>query len=68
VRQARAPGAREARWLHLLCGDVPREAAPSSAPLDEPQPSALAALEARVAALEQQVAALQHGAASDQLD
>lgn len=27
VRLARAPGAREARWAHLLCGEVPLEAA-----------------------------------------
>jgi uncharacterized protein len=34
VRLARVPGAREARWTHLMCGEVP--AAPSSAAPDTP--------------------------------
>jgi uncharacterized protein YceH (UPF0502 family) len=56
VKLARAPGEREARWVHLLCGDAPRGNAEIEAPVTAP--TALAALEARVAALEQQVAAL----------
>jgi len=56
VKLARAPGARESRWAHLLCGEPPRveqQAAQASA-----DPSSLHRLEARVAALEEQVAAL----------
>lgn len=55
----RAPGAREPRWAHLLCGpaDTSQQAygghpAPS---LDTPAP----ALQARVQALEAEVASLQ---------
>jgi hypothetical protein len=58
VKLARAPGEREARWAHLLCGDVAaRTAAPA---VREPQPDAgaWAALEARVSALEVQLAEL----------
>lgn len=55
----KAPGAREARWTHLLCGE-PAEpswvatpgSATAGAPADEPR---LEALEARVATLEAQV-------------
>jgi uncharacterized protein YceH (UPF0502 family) len=53
VKLARAPGAREARWAHLLCGEV-LNAAPPPAP-ERTAPDLLArleALEARVAALE----------------
>ncbi|HWI82578.1 YceH family protein [Ramlibacter sp.] len=50
----RAPGMREQRWAHLLCGavDVPEPvaAAPGGAPRD--------ALQARIEALESEVAAL----------
>jgi uncharacterized protein YceH (UPF0502 family) len=49
VKLARAPGAREARWAHLLCGDVavaPEPAAAASAAPDEIQ-----ALRAEVAEL-----------------
>jgi uncharacterized protein len=60
ARLARAPGAREPRWAHLLCGDVARtadahDAPPVAAPLWE-------RLEARVATLEDQVATLLRGA------
>jgi uncharacterized protein YceH (UPF0502 family) len=50
----KAPGAREARWAHLLCGDVPlvTHAAPGGAD------DRVAALEARVAQLEERLAAL----------
>ena len=62
VELPRAPGARENRWMHLLCG------APAASPADEPRPSSsgltcgdedrVAALEARVARLEDALAAL----------
>ena len=53
----RAPGAREPRWAHLLCGPVDVEAlqaaaSPGGAPASGP-------LQARVEALEAEVAALQ---------
>ena len=54
VQLPRAPGAREQRWVHLLCGPVdvsaPNPGVPSAAP---------SALQARVDALEVQVATLQ---------
>ena len=52
----RAPGSREPRWAHLLCGDAPQVQHAS----DEPAatPSQWEQLEARVAALEAQMAAL----------
>jgi len=54
VQLPRAPGAREARWAHLLCGPVEAgaAAAPAEAAPDE------GGLGARVAALEQEVAEL----------
>ena len=57
VQLPRAPGAREQRWAHLLCGPVEVNAVSSTSP-----PSAGAvpqALQARVQSLETQVAALQ---------
>ncbi len=56
ARLARAPGARESRWVHLLCGDAPHVQHTA----DEPAatPSQWEQLEARVAALEAQLAAL----------
>jgi uncharacterized protein len=66
LRLARAPGAREARWMHLLCGAAAHDAAQVAVAHDTAAPSALSALEARVATLEQQVAALLRGAGSDQ--
>jgi len=54
-RQARAPGAREARWVHLVCGPVSEaDAAPAGLTASGP----LAALEKRVAQLETEVADL----------
>ena len=57
VQLPRAPGAREQRWAHLLCGPVDASAllgnAPSSASAGSP------ALQARVESLEAQVATLQ---------
>ncbi|MDI9857056.1 YceH family protein [Comamonas sp. 17RB] len=53
----RAPGAREARWAHLLCGEVDVSAlaaaneAGSAAPSDSATAQRLAALEAEVALL-----------------
>ena len=50
----RAPGMREPRWTHLLCGPVPVEPT-SAAAADHVPPDAL---ERRVASLENEVAAL----------
>ena len=53
VKLPRAPGAREQRWAHLLCGPVDVDA------LGAPAPSAGgAAINDRIAALEAEVAAL----------
>ncbi len=54
AKLARAPGAREPRWAHLLCGDAPAPPVEFVAAA----PSHSEQLEARVAALEAQVAAL----------
>jgi uncharacterized protein len=56
ARLARAPGSREPRWAHLLCGDAPH----MQHTADEPTatPSQWQQLEARVAALEAQLAVL----------
>jgi uncharacterized protein YceH (UPF0502 family) len=54
VQLPRAPGAREARWAHLLCGPVD-----TSVPVAESSPEpAAGGLAARVAALESEVAEL----------
>lgn len=60
---ARAPGAREARWAHLLSGEPPEGAsrpAPSgdAASADAVSMSEMATLRAKVDALEREVAAL----------
>ena len=52
----RAPGAREPRWAHLLCGPVDVEALQAAT---SPGAPASSALQARVEALEAEVAALQ---------
>lgn len=57
VQLPRAPGAREARWAHLLCGPVDVQAYAQPSP-SASQGGATAALEARVAALENEVASL----------
>ena len=48
VKLPRAPGAREARWAHLLCGDVALSAAPQQESGSEIE--ALRAEQARLAA------------------
>ena len=60
VKLPRAPGAREARWAHLLCGPVAsiEQATAAAAPRDEElalQRVELAALQAEVASLRQLV-------------
>ena len=55
----RAPGARESRWTHLLCGAPAADAAPTAATDPEPAQDRVAGLEARVAALEERLAALE---------
>jgi uncharacterized protein YceH (UPF0502 family) len=55
VQLPRAPGAREARWAHLLCGPVDVSTPAASAP--EPGLGANG-LAARVTALEAEVAEL----------
>jgi uncharacterized protein len=55
----RAPGQREDRYAHLLCGDVEVSAIASPSPrAAAPSASAIAALEERVRVLEDQVADL----------
>lgn len=55
VQLPRAPGSREGRWAHLLCGPVDLEAAPGTA---EERSEGAGGLAARVAALENEVAGL----------
>mgnify|MGYP001217588203 CR=1 FL=1 len=53
----KAPGAREARWAHRLCGELSAEAMASTGnPLSDD--GRVAALEARVSELERQIAEL----------
>ncbi|WP_048439091.1 YceH family protein [Caenimonas sp. SL110] len=54
VKLPRAPGAREQRWAHLLCGPVDMTAAQA----DSSASPADAGLQSRVAALEEEVATL----------
>ena len=59
VELSRAPGARENRWMHLLCGEPPAvERMTTTATAAEPRNDRLAELEARIARLEARVAAL----------
>ena len=62
LRLARAPGAREARWAHLLCGEVAADA--GAAPAGEAGVSAgeIAALKAEQARLAGQLERLQQWA------
>ena len=55
VQLPRAPGSREGRWAHLLCGPVDLEAAPATA---EERSEGAGGLAARVAALENEVVGL----------
>ena len=55
VQLPRAPGSREARWAHLLCGPVDLEAAPDTT---EAVSEGARGLATRVAALENEVAGL----------
>jgi hypothetical protein len=56
VRLARAPGEREARWAHLLCGEPPAAAAPAAMPPTHGEAPTVAAGE--VAALKAEVTRL----------
>jgi uncharacterized protein YceH (UPF0502 family) len=59
VKLPRAPGAREQRWAHLLCGPVDLSALPVATDSEAIVPaSELAALKARVAASEAELARL----------
>jgi hypothetical protein len=59
VELPRASGARENRWMHLLCGEPDvREPATATAAAGAPPHDRLADLEARVAQLEARLAAL----------
>ncbi|CAM3360975.1 YceH family protein [Paracidovorax anthurii] len=63
----RAPGAREPRWAHLLCGPVSAEALTAAYPASAapaPAHEADPALAGRVAALEAEVAALRQSLAA----
>lgn len=57
----RAPGQREERWMHLLCGPVDMDALQATAPRSPAAPAntSLAALEARMEALEARLAQLE---------
>ena len=63
VKLPRAPGAREQRWAHLLCGPVDVEAA-ASAGISASAGAHPGALAERVAQLEQEVAALRQTVAT----
>jgi uncharacterized protein YceH (UPF0502 family) len=52
VKLPRAPGSREARWAHLLCGEVAAATPPPAAAPDADLLARIEALEARVARLE----------------
>ena len=54
----RAPGQREDRFAHLLCGDVAAAPVAPAAAASAPSFSTIAELEARIALLEEQVAQL----------
>jgi uncharacterized protein YceH (UPF0502 family) len=59
VRLPRAPGAREQRWAHLLCGPVDTSALPVASESEAIVPaSELAALKARLAATEAELGRL----------
>lgn len=59
VKLPRAPGTREQRWAHLLCGETDQTQAPTSPASSAATEDEVIALTRRVAALEGQVAHLQ---------
>jgi len=59
VKLPRAPGAREQRWAHLLCGPVDMTVPTSAAQTNAATEDELIALTRRLTALENTVAALQ---------
>ncbi|HMV52837.1 MAG TPA: YceH family protein [Rhodocyclaceae bacterium] len=58
VRLPRQPGAREARWAHLLCGEPALDAAPRADADDSVTTGEIAAVKANVARLQGEVAEL----------
>lgn len=58
VRLARQPGAREARWAHLLCGEPDLDAIASLGAEDAPSIGELAAVKANLAQLRGEVSEL----------
>jgi uncharacterized protein len=58
VKLPRAPGAREARWAHLLCGEVAFEAAAAAAPDGGVSAGEIAALKAEQSRLAAELAQL----------
>jgi uncharacterized protein YceH (UPF0502 family) len=58
VRLPRAPGAREQRWAHLLCGPVSADLPAAGADAGGDSPDDTRRLDARVRTLESEVAAL----------
>lgn len=59
VKLPRAPGTREQRWAHLLCGEVDLSQAPSGPTSSAATEDEVIALTRRVATLEAEVATLQ---------
>jgi uncharacterized protein YceH (UPF0502 family) len=59
VKLPRAPGAREQRWAHLLCGEVDLSQAPAGVATSTATEDEVIALTRRVATLEAEVATLQ---------
>lgn len=58
VRLPKAPGSREHRWMHLLCGSVAMTTENEPAQGSASDPDRCAALEARVEQLERELASL----------
>ncbi|MFM1908835.1 MAG: hypothetical protein RLZZ591_2512 [Pseudomonadota bacterium] len=59
IRMPRAPGAREQRWAHLLCGEVDTTAASADMRHAQGSTTAQEELQGRISALESQVAQLE---------
>lgn len=64
VKLPRAPGAREQRWAHLLCGPVDMESVAQTGTTGVPVAQSSAALAERVTQLEQEVASLRQTVAA----